>query len=271
MGRKSYNLGAVVRIRADDGCAFMQYVYDLGDGKHAMRVLRGLHDCASVDARRLVAGPTQFMTVFMLDPRDTAVEHVGDFPIPPREVGRPRFRVEGGAFADDGSWLLLDGDKTQRLGRTLTEDEARLSVYGVAGAEFIVSRVRRDYRPEDDTGGAAVRQSKRLVDRVATYFPLPRKRQRSKRGGDPPSAVAVVTGYFYPSTADARRALLAACEQRGWQVHDRDDITDPTRTLTVVEAQCVDGATAIEMDEAFLRIAAETGAEYDGNEVGSLT
>lgn len=163
-------IGDVFGIATPDGCAVMQYVFDFGDGKRVMRVLPGLHQCDADRLHEVVARPEQFLTVHVVDSVDASgLAHLGNFPVPMWAQGRPHFRVEGGRFGDNGRWLRFDGRRTSRLGRVLRPEDAGLSIYGVAGTEFILSRVRSGYRPADDIGDAIVRRTKGPVADIVAW------------------------------------------------------------------------------------------------------
>lgn len=262
--------GDVFEFQVDGEKAYFQYTHDDPRFGFVIRVLPGTYFERPPDVCALAQQREAFYVCYELDVLYGAGDIVRlancDIPFFARDF--PLFRIERkSADGKSTTWILYDGQREQKLGRTLDVQKRRLPVYKWTNHASLCEMVRQRYRPENDYEPPAAARTG-LFSRIRTA--------RSEISGperDARADVVVVRHYLvFDDEASAGRAAAEA-RRMGFDVeaHPDSDGGDNEEQWNVTLRRKHIGSTAVVSDEGseMALLASKHGGIYDGNELES--
>lgn len=145
--------GDVFEIKTEKGWGYFQFTSKDPELGQLIRVFPGVHKDRADDIARLAAEKEAYYVFFPVSGALTRglIKRVGSFPVPIWAQGIPVMR-SAGARASDGkvlSWVIVS-DKDEKLVRTLTESQRRLSLAVIWNDSLLAERIASGWMPWDD-------------------------------------------------------------------------------------------------------------------------
>jgi hypothetical protein len=237
----------VVEIETPKGFAYAQRTHNHPTHGDLIRVLPGLVDARPSSLDSLVAGPTQFVSFYALDPaiREGWVDVVGTATIPDSGRQFPTFRnrVRDPRTGRIEGWWLWDGRREWSTD-SLTDDQLDLPLEGVINHPMLVSRVLECWTPRRDTSGP---QPAGSMERSSDETP-----------GEPRGRIR---HFLYFNKADHGDQAKRDLESEGFDV-DLRRAPDGEDWRLVVSTQNPDDLEAVR--RRLEQVAKDRKGEYDG-------